>query len=270
MGAILRLLVPAIILVSTTSIPLDAQSAKPEFSAPGVQHRIPAPPPLSLGNRPELSELELLPLALVATPDKLEEIAVWNSAGGLLPRNGFSRSLRDPNTLFLSSVLRSRLPLGAVANHVGGLAGRNTEGNTVWAARVRVEGAYRLRLHLADVDVPEGTLFWVYGEVESVGPFGLELWSPEQGLWTPSVSGGSIHLEVLIPSAHVSPESRFTIDQVMEIFPLDEKGSPISGVSIDPRGTSCLVDAECVTSYDVRRDRAGAAGRRPNGVCRWR
>ena len=234
--------------------PATSQVAEPQFFASPVQHRVSLPPPLRLAERPEASPLASLQLALVAAPEELERIRFWNQSGGLPLRNGFSRPLPESRVVSLTSREVRAIRGRSVIGHAGGLLSTTAQNELVWGAEVRVEGAHRLRLHLTNVDLPEGTLFWVYGEdSETSGPFGLELSSPEQELWTPSVPGGSVRLEVLVPLSAVTPQTGFTIDRVMEIFVLDETGEPISGQSLQTLSSHCLIDAECVTSatFDV-------------------
>ncbi|HYG62354.1 MAG TPA: hypothetical protein VEL74_07220, partial [Thermoanaerobaculia bacterium] len=115
------------------------------------------------------------------------------------------------------------------------------DGRPVWGGEVRAEGAWRLRLHLADVRLPAGARLWVYGEGGEVAPsFGPELIGPGGGIWTPSVGGGAIRLEVVLPAGAEAPEKGpgFTIDRVLELVDVPAAMS---------KALDCRVDGNCVT-----------------------
>ncbi|MGB5817671.1 MAG: hypothetical protein WBI27_20975, partial [Thermoanaerobaculia bacterium] len=67
-------------------------------------------------------------------------------------------------------------------------------------------------------------------------------------LWTPSVAGPTIRLEILLPADELATAGSFGIDRVLEIFPLGESGAPLTGITVDETGAACLVDAQCVGS----------------------
>jgi lysyl endopeptidase len=99
---------------------------------------------------------------------------------------------------------------------------------------VQVEGAHRLRLHLAKADLPAGTRMWVYGRSDRPAEFGLELRGPEGDLWTPSVAGERLYFELQLPLREARRDAAVTLDRVLEIFHLTAAN------------TSCLIDASCV------------------------
>jgi hypothetical protein len=201
----------------------------------------------------------ILPKAEVAAPDRLAAIGEWNRNRRQPTRNGFVRDLPVPQVVDLSALLRAQ----AGETLAGGFVSDATS-ERIWATQVRIEGAWRLRLHLADVHLPAGSRLWVYGESGlAVGPFGSELAGTEADLWTPSVSGGrsgGITLEVHVPRtaavSGVSGESGFRVDRVLELVRLDPAGAPVASASSTP---ACLVDAACIDATrfpgidDVRR-----------------
>jgi hypothetical protein len=107
----------------------------------------------------------------------------------------------------------------------------------VWGTRVRVAGAWRLRLHLEKVSLPAGTRLWVWGAGEEPRPFGLELLGPDGDLWTPSVGGEDLFLEIALPA---NEAARLEIHEIGEIFRV---GSLIP--AFEPLG-ECLQDASCI------------------------
>jgi hypothetical protein len=86
----------------------------------------------------------------------------------------------------------------------------------------------------------------VYGESETVA-FGLDLKGPEGDLWTPSVGGGQISLEVRIPAAVAAGVQRpgFVIDAALELFALTDTGEPLALPEGGPAPYECFEDAAC-------------------------
>jgi len=229
----------------------EGQVAEPQRVARELHLYALAAPPLELARRPEVSPLAELDFAFIERAEQLRDLEKRNLSGVDPIQNGFARQLPVAMGVGLSTSQAwlqnyggpTPIPLA------GGLAWQSSESDLVWGGKVSVEGAYRLRLHLRQLDLPDGTRFWVYSEgEEAVGPFGLELAGEDGGMWTPSVSGPSIHLEVALPLNSSNGASRFEIDEVLEIFPLDETGAPVFDQTFQPQSTSCLVDAQCVDS----------------------
>nr|HRC84316.1 trypsin-like peptidase domain-containing protein [Thermoanaerobaculia bacterium] len=225
---------------------LQAQEAGLFIAPPTAETRASSPPPLRLAERAATAPLAELGSAPLMERERLAELARWNQSRRLPVKNGFARSLPALVRLEISPSLATR----ASGPMAGGVLERAADGRLVWGAELRVADAYRVRLHLSGADLPTGTQLWVYGEQESVGPFGLELRGPNGDLWTPSVGGGVVRLEAAFPAGARS--GGFLVDQVLELFELDEHGTPIT---LQTRGTTppCLVDAQCVSSstFDV-------------------
>jgi hypothetical protein len=200
-----------------------------------------ASPPVRLAERQRLEPIAELGVASATAADELAALAAWNR--DRLPiKNGFTRPLLEPR----------RIEIGAASqrSQVSGREATATDpsGNQIWAAEVRVQGAHRQRLHLANLNLPPSARLWVYGEGDEwAGPFGLELVNDE-GLWTPSIGGERIRLEVSIAAGDAaSAVWSFTIDSVLEIFELDNAGRPIAtAVGLDQRDEDCLIDARCI------------------------
>jgi hypothetical protein len=240
---------PALLFVTFGLLPVPAPAGEaPPRSvgglfAPAAVHRHPeAAPPLRLAEPAQARPFAVLRAAAASAPGELAELAAWNRAGHRPPRNGFARALPTARRVDLATGPEG--PAGG--EHAGGVVARLAGGGLVWGAEVRVEGAYRLRLHLAAVDLPPGTLLWVYGAKETVGSFGLELRAPAGDLWTPSVGGGTIWLKVQVPAG--GRAASFVLDHVLELFPLGRDRAPpaggerAAGAGLPP----CLIDAQCV------------------------
>lgn len=178
----------------------------------------------------------------------LATIAEWNLAGGLPLRNGVERPLPRRELVVLSAPE----PGGGPKALAGGVIDRGDDDAMRWGTAIRVADAWRLRLRLGALSLPPGARMWVYGEDgETVGPFGAELIAPDGALWTPSVGGPEIRLELEVPvgpsGAGEAPTLR--VESIAELFPLDERGIPVhAGARLED--TSCLIDAACADSGD--------------------
>jgi hypothetical protein len=184
-------------------------------------------------------------------PERLLAVADRNATLRQPLQNGLGRRLPPTAVALTSQGLRR----GASVSYAGGRLARSTQGDLRWAGRFEVASAWRLRLGLAGLRLPPGTEMWVVGgDGETVGPFGLELLGPNGTLWTPSVSGPTIALEVRVPAAALAGRElgsvahpRFTVDRVLELLTLDERGSPLAAApSPIAKGQECQVDAQCV------------------------
>ena len=176
--------------------------------------------------------------------DQLSALEAWNRSGRLPLRVGIVRPLPLSRTVPFTPDLATR----AAGPLAGGAFVRASGGTTVWGGAVTVADAYRLRLHLADVYLPAGARLWVYGDDGAAeGPFGPEL-AHDGGLWTPSVAGPTIRVEVEVGPAALrkGTDYRFTVDQVAQIFPVDASGAPVLTPAPQAVDSSCLVDVSCV------------------------
>ena len=214
--------------VPPRAFPADAAAAAAE------------PPPLRIAETYDLAPLATLRAAEEAAAGQIAALRRWNDARRLPVKDGFARSLPAPRTVELTAELLDR-PLSA---HAGGMVAQPAFDRLAWGAEVRVEEAYRLRLHLANVHLPHASRLWVYGaDGETAGPFGLELRGPAGDLWTPSVAGAAARIEVEVPAAALVPGARFgfRIDEVAEMLP-PEKLSTAAASGV----LGCDIDAQCI------------------------
>ena len=238
-------LVPAPVLAVETS-PAPHAQVGPQFALVAEELRKASPPKLRLAERPGVEAVATLPPAAEAAAPELKVVEAWNRAGMVPRRTGFTRALPRAHRVELGAVPPSATGL---ARTPGGFAAPSPRGDLLWGTVVEVAGAHRLRLHLSEVDVPAGTRFWVYGGDGRAVEFGRELVGAGGGLWTPSVSGERLYLEVEIPRSALAAGARpgFAFGEVLEIFRLDAEGAPRTGTA-EPRDGHCLVDATCVGS----------------------
>jgi hypothetical protein len=226
-------------------------AAAPAFATGVVDETQPLPLPRYAYEAAGGTPAAVLPEAAVAAPDRLTAIGEWNRNHRQPTRNGFVRDLPVPQVVDLSALLRAATGEKLAGGFVADVKAGDTAGERIWATQVRIAGAWRLRLHLADVHLPAGSRLWVYGESGlAVGPFGTERLGTEADLWTPSVSGGTsggITLEVQVPRAAAATSggagSGFRVDRVLELVRLDPAGVPVASAGSTP---ACLVDATCI------------------------
>ncbi len=182
--------------------------------------------------------------ASVADVDKVLELQQWNDADRLPLKNGFTRSIGDPIAVRLEGALAAKA--GSVASHARGLVSATERGTLIWSGSVRVEQAHRVRLHLSNVQLPDGAVLWVYGS-DQQQPVGFDRDLLYDGnLYTPSVNGPVVHLEIEIPRPKTPADvASFEIKDFIEIFPT---GSLKSFDPVAQDSPSCLVDATCVAT----------------------
>jgi hypothetical protein len=134
----------------------------------------------------------------------------------------------------------------AITTFGRGVVEATAHGTIVWSTMLRVEEASRLRLHLEHVIVPDGAVFWVYGRSEAPTAFGKELIDSSGNLWSPSVHGDTVYLDLEVPAANAA--SSLEIREVLELVDVTALHT------IKPQDApTCLVDSTCVSSatFDV-------------------
>lgn len=196
---------------------------------------------LRLAERSGVEPLAVLQEASVAARERVEAIAAWNRAGRRPMKDGFARPLAVPQAVRFTGDLLVRQP-GRLA---GGALLLPPSGGLVWGSEVQVEGSHRLRLHLSDVHLPPGTRMWVYGEGGEEVAFAAEQVTYGGEIWTPSVGGPVIRMEVRLPEGEAEGYG-FMVDQVLESFALDEDGTPRGRGPAPKEDTSCLLDGACI------------------------
>lgn len=209
----------SLLAVVLLSVPAAAETVLPFIQPELAETAVTAPLPLRLAE--SQAAQATLRRAAEGALDRLDAMTLRNLSGALPLQNGFARSLPSPVRM-LASAVSSAVPAGS----------------RVWGTRVRVAGAWRLRLHLERVNLPAGTRLWVWGAGEAPRPFGLELLGPDGDLWTPSAGGEELFLEIALPAGEA--EARVEIREVGELFRL---GSLLP--VFEPLG-ECIEDASCI------------------------
>jgi hypothetical protein len=278
-GLALALAIPLLTAVAALAQHVDLHVAPPDPAAEGAARAAAAAAP-HLAEVFGVAPLAELGPAAVEAPERLAALAAWNAARRLPAQNGFARLLPAPRRVHLdigppivggepaASTARtsSATPAGSqppavsaappatpaaagsgpplpVVERDGGILAQTSLATVAWGGKVRVAGAVRLRLHLAEVSLPAGARLWVHGGGgQMAGPFGPELLAPDGGLWTPNVEGDEVSLDVEAPAAALAAGGGygFTIDAALELVDLGA-GAKAGG---------CMVDASCVGSGD--------------------
>lgn len=236
--------VPLLLLASAVA----AQSIGPLRQLPISGPMETAPPP-RLAETFGIAPLAVLPEAAEAARGQLAALQAWNDAGHVPVQNGFTRSLPAPRRVEIDAGLLSRAPVETA----GGMLAETSFGRVAWGAEVTARDAWRLRLHLKEVRLPAGTRLWVHGDSgEVVGPFGLELRGPAGDLWTPSVGGESLRIDVELPSRALAGGARFgfQLAEVLEMLPVEGEASGTANTFLAD-ATPCEVDLACANRGDL-------------------
>ena len=204
-----------IAICSTTmlsyAILAHAQSVGPlRVSRPAPQA---VPAQLLLSDALTKGPLHTFPAAATGAIDQLNAMKAWNAARRVPVQNGFARRFPLPIKVNLSGRQGGASP----RSESGGFR-TDSETGSAWGTRIHVADAHRLRLHLVDVQLPPGTAMWVWGVGERPRPFGLELLGPSGDLWSPSVGGQDLLIEVHTPRGSTG---HLALREVMELFRLD-------------------------------------------------
>src|SRR5437763_8293524 len=250
------LAVAAVLLLASYAFAQESASGVPFAGSPARR-----PVPLAARAAADLAPAAMLAPAREAAADELLAMMEHNAGGKVPVQNGFARAL-DPVPVRLGfTELANRFP----AHIAKGLVDLSPDGDRlVWTAVIQVSEANAIRLHLSEVQLPDGAGVLVYSDVDHVlGPFDLGLRDPLGGMWLPAVGGGRATIEVQVPvNALIGGGAvSFTIDKVAELFGnSDTPQQPSSaskvranaaplpgkiGVNTPP---PCLVDGNCVTS----------------------
>ncbi|MCL4837018.1 MAG: hypothetical protein KJ058_03500 [Thermoanaerobaculia bacterium] len=242
MARVARLSLALAALLLGTTAPLPAQETAPAL-APAAPAAESDAPPLRLAERLELAAMHTLSEARDGAADELDALAAWNLAGNLPVRDGFARPLPLPLQVRIGAADLSDLSARRVG---GGWLAPVPAGGHAWGTSIHVAASRRLRAELHGVQLPPGSRLWVWGERDEPVAFGLELLAPDGNLWTPSVEGPTIHLELLLPETEGPGEASFEVARVLESFELDAEGRPTPYPTFLAKADeSCLRDAAC-------------------------
>jgi len=127
------------------------------------------------------------------------------------------------------------IEVNAKSNNIGTLETVNDSGLVVWRVKINSPNALSINLHLDEIELPEGSKIWIYGESsfeKFYGPYVNSDWF-DGNLWTPIVEEESVIVEVVFTDVKKWNISIPTINAGFRLF----------GKS--PKRASCQVDIEC-------------------------
>jgi hypothetical protein len=208
-----------------------AQSA-PTALGPAEQPRRGVMPPVSALALRGIAPVVTLPSVVEAQPAEVEALIEWNRSGRVPSRLGFARLL--PQAIHFGE---------SESDSISGLQPyrMSVAGQTVLTAAISVRDSYRFRLHLTNVTLSPGVVFWISGQQGEPIEFDLSLQSPAGDLWTPSVWGDTAYLEVVLTEPS-DVSQRFDIAEIAEVLgPALADSLPVT------TGLECLEDATCIT-----------------------
>jgi len=241
MKRMVSLLVLLSLAIAFPAAAAQTYSAPSEFSrdAIGVKSYPAAP---RLAEQAAIAPAATLGAAAETAPEELAALREWNDAGRLPLKNGFTRAIGDPISVRLDGAVAAKSGASALAR---GVVAASEHGTIVWSGAVRIESAYRVRLHLTNVKLPEGATLWVYGAGGTPIGFGKEILH-EGSLYAPSVNGPTVWLEVEIASPKSAGDgASFEIRDLLEIVPNEGLRTFQPQPNDSP---SCLIDATCVST----------------------
>jgi len=217
------------------AISASAQSNESFFmrDAVGVKSYPAAP---RLAERAAMVPAVVLPSAESTIPEQILALHDWNASGREPMRNGFRRALPDVVEVRIGSLAAK----SAIQSFGRGVIAATDRGTIAWSTVIKVEKAHRLRLHLENAVLPEGVTLWIYGSGQTPIGFGRELLDDKGNLWTPSVHGETVYLDVEVPAGNAA--ASFYIGEVLELIDLNVN-------AVRPQDSpTCLVDATCIGS----------------------
>jgi hypothetical protein len=206
-----------------------------------------APQPMRLGENLDMTPVRTLRKAAEGAVDQIDAVREWNAAHRLPIKVGFERPIPLPLHMRLDAATQAA---GSFRRAGDGFVAESPAGGLSWGTHVRVDRAYRLRLHLSGLALPAGSRMWVWGLGEEPVAFGLELRRAGNDLWTPSVGGEDVFFEVEVPGAAIAVMEKGTksgraaldIGEVGEVFRIGADGA------LAPQAGECVVDAACVSA----------------------
>lgn len=137
-----------------------------------------------------------------------------------------------------------------------GLATRTQDGDFVWAASVQAERAGAIRLHLEDVNIPDGAELYVYTrEGEAYGPYTGQGPDGSGEFWVTTVFGPEAILQVRINGRDTESLGEVSF-KVTEIGVITEKyaGGVLAPTAGFCGNAGCIVDATCYSAANSIED----------------
>ncbi len=118
-----------------------------------------------------------------------------------------------------------------------------SEGNMVWSGAFRSAGAFGVRLHLENVDLPKGAALYVFDRYgQAFGPYTGQ---DRKSLWTNTVAGDTIVLQLHLPLG--SDRGQFQVSQLSHLGEDYSFGAGVVSRAFCAWNDSCIINAECAS-----------------------
>lgn len=122
------------------------------------------------------------------------------------------------------------------------------DGRRFWTLTIDSPGAYAIRVHLENVQLPLGAQIIVYNTAnaaEAYGPYTIDDFNKESDLWTTSIFSSRVTLEVLVPPTFDDNQPLFLVRELSHLYANpDTLMRPMEG--------SCHNDVTCHSNWSTQ------------------
>lgn len=128
-------------------------------------------------------------------------------------------------------------------------------GAKVWSRVIRSSGATGLRVHFAEVKLPDTAAIYVYNTAgDAFGPYSAEDISDAGDFWSNVVDGEELRIQIVASDDRALAATSFTIADVAHIGPrfranIDQPNEP-ELKSFCAQNASCVINAQCMNESD--------------------
>jgi len=144
------------------------------------------------------------------------------------------------------------------AARIGREAVAAKDGGLVWAAMIRADQGGAIRLHIENLNLPEGAELYVYSRAgEAYGPYTGTGPNGNGDLWTTSLFGSEAIVQLRIAGANADETLRgasFRVTEVGIISPSFVAPQPDAVAAAFCGNATCIVDASCYSAANSIKD----------------
>jgi hypothetical protein len=203
---------------------------------------------------PERDEAELVPVSVqgksaLGPAAIAQTVSLGRINEAELRREDAIRDATDPGKAYRIGIVRdftSRVALGTSPVANVGWVPAPAGGGDVWLAEVSLEGAQAIRLHLENLNLPQGVELWVFNPDDPtgdrVGPYTVATLHGETELWTGTVFSERAILECFAPAGVDKSAIRLAMGQASHIYAMAEEIDPRRGAGNCHNDVTCRPD----------------------------
>ncbi len=121
------------------------------------------------------------------------------------------------------------------------------DGRRFWTLTIDSPGAYAIRVHLENVQLPMGAQIIVYNTAnaaEAYGPYTIDDFNKESDLWTTSIFSSRVTLEVLAPPTFDDNQPLFLVRELSHLYVNPD-------TLMQPMEGSCHNDVMCYSNWST-------------------